>query len=191
MRFAGVSGPLYVRSLDFCLERNGRDHHTDKFEMMHRDGIHGLESTLVVRRGQTFKLILSFNRPFNSNDLISFIFTLADDPKPNNGHGTLIGTTLKLDPFSVGEPTQWSCSLDSQHGDVLEILVKPSVAAPIGEWKFDVDTQLAEGGEAATFKSPANFLLLFNPWCRHDSVYLSSKFFPYSLQKFLTKREMV
>lgn len=170
--------------MDFCLERNGRDHHTDKFEMMHRDGIHGLESTLVVRRGQTFKLILSFNRPFNSNDLISFIFTLADDPKPSNGHGTLIGTTLKLDPFNVGEPSQWSCSLDSQHGDVLEILVKPSVTAPIGEWKFDIDTQLKEGGEAATFKSPANFYLLFNPWCRNDSVYLSSKFFFHILNVF-------
>lgn len=164
-----------MRSLDFCLDRNGRDHHTDKFEMMHRDGVAGLESTLVVRRGQTFKLIISFNRPFNSNDLVSFVFALADDPRPNSGHGTLVGTVLKLDPFDRGTPTEWSCALDSQHGDVLEILVKPSVSAAIGEWKFDIDTQLKDGGEAATFKSPANFYLLFNPWCINDSVYLPSK----------------
>lgn len=169
---ADLSGPLRVRSIDFCLEKNGLDHHTDKFEMMHRDDSPGQESTLVIRRGQSFKLILGFNRPYNSNDLVSFVFSLIDDERPNFGHGTLVGATLEPIFSNVLDSSKWSCTIDSQYGNVLEVLVKASVTAPIGEWKFDIDTQLKSGIEANTFKSPANFYLLFNPWCISDSVYL-------------------
>lgn len=172
-----LSGPLRVRSIDFCLERNGLDHHTDKFEMMHRDDSPGQDSTLVIRRGQSFKLILGFNRPYNSNDLISFVFSLVDDERPNFGHGTLVGTTLEPVFTTLLDNTKWSCTIDQQYGNVLEILIKASATAPIGEWKFDIDTQLKSGIEANTFKSPANFYLLFNPWCVSDSVYLPGKNF--------------
>lgn len=129
-----------------------------------------------MRRGQTFKLILSFDRPFNSIiDSVSLIFTLVDDPKPNHGHATLVGTALKYDLYNVGEPSQWGCAIESQHGDVLEIVVKPAATAPIGEWKFDIDTQLRNGDGSASFNSPANFFVLFNPWCRDDQVYLPGK----------------
>lgn len=161
-----------MHSLDFCFEINGREHHTDKYDAMHRNTV---ASNLVIRRGQPFRLIISFNRPYNSvRDSISFIFTLRDDDRPNHGHGTLVGTTLQHDSLHFGDAHEWSCILDSKHGDVLEILVKPSATAAIGEWNIDIDTQVNEtiGGGASTFKSPNTFYMLFNPWCRDDLVYM-------------------
>lgn len=170
----GTSGALRVHSLDLCLDRNGLEHHTEKFDAMHRNSS-GLASNLVIRRGQPFRLIISFNRPFDSRrDSISFIFTLRDDANPNHGHGTLVGTALRLD-YDLGGSMEWSCVIDGKHGNILEILIKPAVNTAIGEWNFDIDTQLAEGG-AATFKSPNSFIILFNPWCTDDLVYLGGNF---------------
>lgn len=158
------------------METNGREHHTEKYDAMHRDQIPGLSSTLVVRRGQTFKLIIGFNRPFDSlRDSISFIFTLVDEERPNHGNGTLIGTTLKFDYYNTGDPLEWGCAIESQHNDILEIVVKPAANAAIGEWRFDIDTQLINGAGSYTYKSPSSFYLLFNPWCRDDQVYLPGK----------------
>lgn len=159
-----------MHSLDYCFDSNGRDHHTDKYDAMHRTSV---ASNLVIRRGQPFRLLVSFNRPYNfQRDSVSFIFTLRDDDRPNHGHGTLVGTTLQHDSFNYGDAHEWSCILDGKHGDVLEILIKPAANAAIGEWNIDVDTQLkVAGGGAATFKSPNTIFILFNPWCREDSVY--------------------
>lgn len=170
------TGALRVNSLDFCLDSNGREHHTDKYDAMHRSSAPGMESNLVVRRGQPFRLIINFNRPFDSfRDSVSFIFTLRDDDRPNHGHGTLVGTALKYDSYDLGTPVEWSCVIDGKHGNVLEILVKPAANAAVGEWNFDIDTQQSRGGGAATFKSPKTFFLLFNPWCLDDLVYMRGK----------------
>lgn len=165
-----------MHSLDFCFDVNGRDHHTDKYDAMHRSSKPGLASTLIIRRGQPFRLIMSFNRPFDSyKDSISFIFTLRDDDRPNHGHGTLVGTSLKPDSYDLGNSYEWSCIIDGKHGNILEVLIKPAANAAVGEWKFDIDTQLTQGGGADTFKSPNNFYILFNPWCVDDLVYLEGK----------------
>lgn len=159
-----------MHSLDYCFEINGREHHTDKYDAMHRVSS---ASSLVIRRGQPFRLLVSFNRPYNSQrDSVSFIFTLRDDERPNHGHGTLVGATLQHDSFDFGDAQEWSCILDGKHGEVLEILVKPAANAAVGEWNIDIDTQLrVAGGGAATFKSPNTIFILFNPWCREDLVY--------------------
>lgn len=174
--FKTASSPaaLNVRTFDYCLEANGRDHHTEKYDAMNRNANIGLSSNLVARRGQPFRVIISFNRPFDSQrDAISFIFTLQDIDKPNHGHGTLVAAALKYDSFNLGEPIEWICAIDAKYNNYLEILIKPAATAPIGEWKFDIDTQLINGGGAATYKSPSSFYLLFNPWCTDDVVYMA------------------
>lgn len=143
---------------------------------MHRDSIPGGNSNLVVRRGQSFRLMVILNRPYDpTSDSISFIFTLQDEEKPNHGHGTLIGTTLNENTSSLGSSYEWATTIDSKHGNSLDIIVKSAANAPIGEWSFDIDTQLINGGGAYTFKTPTTFYLIFNPWCHDDLVYMGSK----------------
>lgn len=168
---AAPSGVLRIHSIDYCLQSNGREHYTDKYDAMHRSG--GLESSLVVRRGQAFRLIMTLSRPFDSvADAISFVFTMTDDDKPNAGHGTLIGISLKRDTYDLGNAYEWCCGVDSKHGNILEILVKTAANAAVGEWRCEIDTHLNGSSGAATYKSPAIFLLLFNPWCTADLVYM-------------------
>lgn len=162
-----------MNSLDFCFEINGREHHTDKYDAMHRNKV---ASNLVIRRGQPFRLVVSFNRPIDSSrDSVSLIFTLLGDDRPNHGHGTLVGTPLKYDSYDLGDSHEWSCVIDGKHGNILEILVKPAANAAIGEWNFDIDTQQTQSGGATTFKSPNSFFMLFNPWCQDDLVYMGGE----------------
>lgn len=143
---------------------------------MHRDSIPGGNLNLVVRRGQSFRLMIILNRPYDpALDSISFIFTIQDEEKPNHGHGTLIGTTLNENSSSLGNSYEWATAIESKHGNSLNIIVKPAANAPIGEWSFDIDTQLIIGGGAYTFKAPTTFYLIFNPWCQDDLVYMRSK----------------
>lgn len=162
---------LKVTMLDFNYERNGSEHHTEQYFVM--NGLPAEASRLVVRRGQVFRLQIGLNRPFDRRrDTISFVFMLADDEKPSNGHATLIGANMNLDFFETGEANEWACALESQHGDIVDVLIKPAANAPIGEWKFDIDTHLKTNDATRSFKSPNSFYLLFNPWCRDDQVYL-------------------
>lgn len=68
------SNVLTVQSIDFCISENGNSHHTSKFDVMKQEKNPGL----VVRRGQSFLLDITFHRQFNtSTDAVSFIFTVA------------------------------------------------------------------------------------------------------------------
>lgn len=188
IQLAASSAALKIHSLDYCFEINGREHHTDRYDAMHRDSVAGASANLVVRRGQLFRVVVTLNRPFDSErDSMSFIFTLQDEEKPNHGHGTLIGTTLAANSANLGNPHEWASAIDGKHGNVLEIIIKPSANAPIGEWNFDIDTQLMHGGGASTFKAPTNFYLIFNPWCHDDLVYMGSKLKPQSMFRQLFK----
>lgn len=63
-----------MQGIDFCVETNGENHHTNKFNLMTRD----VDKCLVVRRGQAFKLDILLNRPYDANrDAISFIFYVS------------------------------------------------------------------------------------------------------------------
>lgn len=63
---------LIIREIDPCIEENGINHFTDRYELMRRK----IETKLVVRRGQSFKLILKLSRKYDhEKDGISFIFT--------------------------------------------------------------------------------------------------------------------
>lgn len=127
---------------------------------------------LVIRRGQPFKLKLTCSRPFvRDKDGMSLIFTVADVEKPHYGNGTLIGIALKNNPRELGDADEWSAAIDSIHGDILEIVIKPSATASVSRWKVDIDTKLYSGG-AKSYSLPQPIYVLFNPWCPDDSVYM-------------------
>jgi len=66
-----------VLSLDTNILENGRQHRTERFELVQREGE---KARLVVRRGQGFIITLSLTRPFNPyTDAMSFIFTFSGE----------------------------------------------------------------------------------------------------------------
>lgn len=163
---------LAIEKVDLCIARNGKSHHTDRFDLMKRE-----IPKLVVRRGQVFKLQLHCNRPYNvERDAVSLIFSVADVEKPSFGHGTLIALSLKNRATELGKSNEWGTSVNNVNGDLLEILIKPAANALVTQWKLDIDTKTINSTLSRSFSLPQPFYVLFNPWSREDDVYLEGQF---------------
>lgn len=62
---------LIIRDIDPCIKENGSFHHTSRYEVMQQK----FYPKLVVRRGQSFQLDITLNRPYDKKrDGVSFIF---------------------------------------------------------------------------------------------------------------------
>ncbi|XP_039442709.1 annulin-like isoform X2 [Culex pipiens pallens] len=174
--YSPSSDVLTIKSVDLCIEENGKSHHTKRYELMTRDGQYGAPAALVVRRGQAFRLRLTCDRPFDrSRDAMSLIFTVDQDERPTHGHGSLVGVALQQYRHRIEDPLEWGAAIDFIGGDVLEILVKPAANALVTKWKLDFDTKLLSEGFGKSYSLPQPFYLLFNPWCKDDQVYLEDK----------------
>ncbi|XP_077297889.1 annulin-like [Arctopsyche grandis] len=166
---ATSSKVLTVQSIDYRITENGFTHHTHKFEVMKKEK----DPSLVVRRGQSFLLDITFNRAYApSSDAISFIFNVADAEKPNYGQGTLVAIPL-LDTVE-DNTSAWSAIVDKQYDNHLIVKVMTSPESIVAKWKIDVDTKLKANG-AISYSHPIPFYLLFNPWCPLDSVFIEGE----------------
>ncbi|XP_017060322.2 annulin-like [Drosophila ficusphila] len=152
--------------VDPCLEDNQLQHHTSFFYSA------AAQEALVVRRGQPFKLKMHFNRDFSpSKDAVSFILSVADDPNPTPGHGTLNALVPKYGIEDLGDPSEWSAGIESQESQTLSVLIKPPSTCPVAEWKLEIDTKTNEYG-SRSYSLPMPIYVLFNPYCPNDQVFL-------------------
>lgn len=108
---------LTVHNVDPCIEENGENHRTSRYELMTR---HDDRARLVVRRGQEFYLHLSLSRDYISSiDGISIVFTLDSIERPQYGHGTLVATAV-LNPGEISEAA-WQTTIDAKAQNFLRI----------------------------------------------------------------------
>lgn len=108
---------LTVHNVDPCIEENGENHRTSRYELMTR---HDDRARLVVRRGQEFYLHLSLSRDYISSiDGISIVFTLDGIERPQYGHGTLVATAV-LNPGEIPDAA-WQTTIDARAQNFLRI----------------------------------------------------------------------
>ncbi|XP_050309877.1 annulin [Anthonomus grandis grandis] len=158
---------LVIRSIDPCIEENGLHHRTGKYELMSREYF----PQLVVRRGQHFKLNITLSRPYDeSRDGISFIFVVEDEEKPLYGNGTMVAVPLLHKP---DRHLPWNVVIHSVSEDVLSVNVLTSPDTIVAKWKMDVDTRIINNG-AYSYSWESKIYILFNPWSRHDQVFMKS-----------------
>lgn len=159
---------LIIKSVDQCIEENGLNHNTDKYFLMNIPG----SETLVIRRGQPFKLILKTNRKYAAEiDGISFIFTVADEDHPTIGHGTLVAVPLLP---KITKDGNWSALLFDYTNDSMTVLITPGADCVVAQWKMDIDTRLRDNG-AVSYTHDKGIFILFNPWSKLDQVYMKSE----------------
>ncbi|XP_017779132.1 PREDICTED: annulin-like [Nicrophorus vespilloides] len=159
---------LIVRKIDPCIAINGALHHTSKYELMSRE----FEPSLVVRRGQSFKLDIDLSRPYNEDtDGISFIFTVQDEDKPSHGQGTLIALPLMKFP---DKSLSWSVVLENSFQNSITVLVTPSPKCIVAKWKLDIDTKIINDG-SYSYSWSLPIYIICNPWLSEDQVYMSSE----------------
>ncbi|XP_045490802.1 annulin isoform X1 [Colias croceus] len=162
-------GVLAVQGIDFCIETNGENHHTSKFNLMTRD----VDKCLVVRRGQAFKLDILFNRPYDAQrDAISLIFYVSDVEKRGPSDDTSVAVPLLEKGTESFGP--WNAVYEGQMDSHLIVAVTPSPNCIVAAWRLDIDTKL-NGTRSLSYTHPLPIYTLFNPWCLNDTVYMPGK----------------
>ncbi|KAM8985908.1 LOW QUALITY PROTEIN: protein-glutamine gamma-glutamyltransferase K [Ara ararauna] len=130
----------------------------------------------VVRRGQPFALRLLLPRALHpDSDALCVELTLGPTPQVAKGTHVLI-------PLGERSATGWTAEEEGgggrgggrgPTGPALRLRVTAPPHAPIGRYRLAVRTRTEEGGEfAAPFEERNDVVVLFNPWCPDDDVYM-------------------
>ncbi|XP_027722905.1 protein-glutamine gamma-glutamyltransferase 2 [Vombatus ursinus] len=146
---------LVVEKSDQEYEKNGKNHWTSSM----------CQDRLVVRRGQLFNISIYFQgRGFEASvDKIYFI--VETGPYPSEAAGTKAKFALS-DSIQEGD---WAASVVGQEGNKLQLTISSPPHAPIGFYKLSMEVITGSHGNNFPITS---FVLIFNPWCQADSVYM-------------------
>ncbi|XP_061443189.1 protein-glutamine gamma-glutamyltransferase 4 [Rhineura floridana] len=143
--------PLKVVEIDFLREQNARLHRTNNYN----------NRSLIVRRGQEFQLKLTFSRELKDNDKVTLQFSIGEKPMKSNG------THLSLNARSRQNAHTWCANICQTNGKECLVAVTSPADAIIGKYLLNVET----GPKGYTTDN--NFVyILFNPWCKADSVFM-------------------
>lgn len=155
-----MKGLLEVRSIDLLkskTEPNRLEHHTDRYHC----------ENLIIRRGQTFQMVIELARPFNpKTDKLHLELKLGNHPDVSKG--TLVIVSLVEDLHD----NCWEAKIVEQTGRKIKLSVNSLSAAAIGKYKLSVITQSLVDETMSTYCSDNDIYMLFNPWCEDDSVYM-------------------
>lgn len=172
--------PLGITGVDPCLDKNGENHRTSRFEMMNRHKMNTGNPVLVVRRGQPFHLKVYCDRPYDEEkDVISFMLSVhpMDGERVSHGHGTVVHLPLqKADDDADEDESDWRAVLETQEDEVLTISIRPSARASVSKWNLAIDTKQVGFDQVINANVSVDFYLLFNPWCENDYVYLEGMY---------------
>jgi len=161
---------LAVTSVHLYPLENAKLHHTDKFEVLHRDN-----PTVILRRGQSFHLIIGFSgRTYDSNkDVVQLVFTYG--VRPNIIKGTKAVCTVS-DKRNEDDKI-WYARIVGKDENSMNVEVSTPPDIPVGLWKFFVESKPMNDLKAQpkVFTHPDKIYLLFNPWAKDDQVYMSDE----------------
>ncbi|KAL7832935.1 hypothetical protein SRHO_G00299530 [Serrasalmus rhombeus] len=141
---------LDIGSWDLACEFNNTDHRTE---------LNGTDR-LIVRRGQPFTINLNLRSGSYEPGVNQLQITAETGPQPVEQYGTkaVFGLSDAIDD------TRWSAAVTGPPGDMVSLSICSAPDAPIGHYKLTLDSY-------AQFE----LILLFNPWCPRDTVYMDSE----------------
>ncbi|XP_074555310.1 protein-glutamine gamma-glutamyltransferase 2-like [Halichoeres trimaculatus] len=145
-----------IKNVDFHCEDNNRAHHT----------IDITSKQLIVRRGQSFLLTLEMMKPFSFNDTL--ILTVETGPAPSETLGTKSEFGNPSGMYASDVKAIWNCRFEksaSLQPGVVTLSVTPPADAPVGRYSLSASTMSEK-------KTLGTLVVLFNPWCSADWVYL-------------------
>uniref|UniRef100_A0A673XAR5 Protein-glutamine gamma-glutamyltransferase K n=1 Tax=Salmo trutta TaxID=8032 RepID=A0A673XAR5_SALTR len=154
---------LSVYSVDLLSSKTGQnrmEHHTDRY--------HGNE--LIIRRGQTFQIELDLSRPFNSNtDKLHLDLKTGPLPMVSKNTHVIIQLVEEL------EDDRWEAKIVERNGNRIKLSVNSHAKAVIGQYKLTVTVESPKGESATTHDPRKDIVMLFNPWCEDDTVYMDDE----------------
>ncbi|XP_067856722.1 protein-glutamine gamma-glutamyltransferase 2-like [Heptranchias perlo] len=152
-----MAGVAEVSYADFHCEKNNQEHRTAEIST----------KRLIVRRGQIFHITVQFNKSQCNPDSDRFALTAETGPRPSPTSGTKVLFPLK----NSINAKKWSGVVVSNNGTLLSLAISSSPNAKIG--RYTLSLLSSTDYQIKSFKL-GEFILLFNPWCSDDEVFLDS-----------------
>ncbi|XP_040103243.1 protein-glutamine gamma-glutamyltransferase 6 [Oryx dammah] len=135
---------------------NGTAHHTQEYP--------GPE--LVVRRGQRFTFTLELNRPLQSEETL--IFTVETGPQASEA----LRTKAVFQTSELERGDTWMAVKEAQTENTTTFSLASPPNAIIG--RYQLSARVSSRRKHSDRKL-GEFVLLFNPWCPEDDVFLDSE----------------
>uniref|UniRef100_A0A3Q3GTS1 Protein-glutamine gamma-glutamyltransferase 2 n=1 Tax=Labrus bergylta TaxID=56723 RepID=A0A3Q3GTS1_9LABR len=153
----GVRVTYLIKNVDFHCESNNTAHRT----------IEITSKQLIVRRGQTFLLTLEMMQAFKHHEkLILAVETGRSAPSEKLGTRSEFGNPSPM--YASEVKAIWKYSIDKSANlqwGIVTLSVTPPADAPVGRYSLSATT-------ASEKKALGTLVVLFNPWCSDDWVFL-------------------
>ncbi|XP_068120062.1 protein-glutamine gamma-glutamyltransferase 5-like [Hyperolius riggenbachi] len=149
---------LDVDFSDFQCKKNNSLHRTIEIS----------DRRLIVRRGQPFAVAVHFKTREFEEGTDSILCIAETGPWPDQPSGTKVVIPLT----KALNRRAWSAALERNDSSSVTIVILPSPSAIIGQYTLKV--QLGRGNRAAVYQL-GTFVLIFNPWCPEDDVFLENE----------------
>nr|KAF6424027.1 transglutaminase 6 [Rousettus aegyptiacus] len=147
-----------ITAVDWQRPRNGTAHHTQEYP--------GPE--LVVRRGQMFTFKLELNCPLDSKETL--VFTVETGPQASEAlHTKVVFQSSELE--AEGGNT-WTAVKEAQMKNTVTVSLTSPPSAIIGRYLLSARVSSLR---KRSDRKLGEFVLLFNPWCPEDDVFLASE----------------
>ncbi|XP_036444112.1 protein-glutamine gamma-glutamyltransferase 2-like [Colossoma macropomum] len=148
---------LNVHKVQLHCTANNKEHHTDDIAV----------NRLIVRRGQPFQLTFHAEQPFRPRqDFFQLIVQTGPNASEAKGTRSTFGLQARC-----GLGKSWSMELSNSTDTSFTMTIYSPPDACIGLYKLSMLT----GTTSTTETSIGTLTVLFNPWCKDDSVYLPKK----------------
>ncbi|XP_032897135.1 protein-glutamine gamma-glutamyltransferase 2-like [Amblyraja radiata] len=144
-------------AVDLQCEKNNQAHRTDVMSTQR----------LIVRRGQAFHITVQVNKDKFTIDHKDIVFSVETGPMTSESLGSKCLFQLKS-----MNPKQWSGEVVSTTETTLVLAVFPPPNAKIGRYSL---TLLNPTGQEYLKSTLGEFVVLFNPWCPEDDVFLNNE----------------
>ncbi|XP_066527048.1 protein-glutamine gamma-glutamyltransferase 2a [Hoplias malabaricus] len=144
---------LEIERVDLSCSVNNAEHHTE---------LNGV-NRLIVRRGQPFTITVHLQPGSHIHNGLNINLIVNTGPASSED----LDTTVKFGLSKFTSKTRWSATAVVTSENTLSLTVSSNPSAPIGLYQLTLDQ--------ANGVTLGQFVLLFNPWCPRDSVYLGSE----------------
>uniref|UniRef100_A0A3Q3XGQ2 protein-glutamine gamma-glutamyltransferase n=1 Tax=Mola mola TaxID=94237 RepID=A0A3Q3XGQ2_MOLML len=147
-----------VMGIDMCQPVNKPQHNTSAYDITH----------LVIRRGQPFTVIVTFDRQLAESDDFQLEFLIGSNPSANKG--SLVVVTFGNRPGS-----QWAGQIERMDGTAAVLMVTPAPDAIVGKYRTYVAIATGGGMQRTSRDTSTDLYLLFNAWCPDDTVFIPNE----------------
>ncbi|KAM4705040.1 coagulation factor XIII A chain [Rhinophrynus dorsalis] len=141
-------------------ENNKREHHTDRY----------YNNKLIIRRGQPYTIQIDFSRPYNP-DKDQFWVEYVIGRYPQQSKGTYIPIPL-VDELEVGK---WGAKLTRNESNSVNLTILSAPDCIVGKFRMYIAVLTPFGILRTSRNAETDTYILFNPWCKEDSVYMDDE----------------